>query len=253
MKKLAVCAVAVLASIGTPVFAADMAVKALPIAPPASNWTGFYIGGFAGGAWAGSVQTTDPCLTGTACPPAATFDGANPVNYNIKASFVGGGTIGYNWQISPSVVIGLENKLGYLHAGSTASLNVVPFPQISVSTNYGNWFDAYVGRIGATNGRLMIFAEGGGATARVSTGFVDTVTPITLTISTSKTVTSWAAGGGLEYALDKNWSVVGEVLELGLRNTITGCGTASSALVYCSQSKLGGVTLVDLGIDYSFK
>jgi outer membrane immunogenic protein len=39
----------------TPVLAADMAMKAPPSAPvadPSVNWTGFYLGGNAGGAWA---------------------------------------------------------------------------------------------------------------------------------------------------------------------------------------------------------
>ena len=42
------------ALIGCPAFAADMAVKA---PPPPYNWTGFYIGGTAGGAW-GSFDPT---------------------------------------------------------------------------------------------------------------------------------------------------------------------------------------------------
>jgi outer membrane immunogenic protein len=53
MKKL-LTAIAALGLIGTPAFAADMAVKAPPpvVAPaPVFSWTGFYIGGNAGGAW----------------------------------------------------------------------------------------------------------------------------------------------------------------------------------------------------------
>jgi outer membrane immunogenic protein len=57
MKKLAT-AVAAIALIATPAFAADMAVKAPP--PPSSapvyNWTGWYIGGNLGASF-GSVKT----------------------------------------------------------------------------------------------------------------------------------------------------------------------------------------------------
>ena len=46
MKKLATV-IAIVGLIGTPAFAADMAVKAPPPAPtpPVNDWTGFYIGG----------------------------------------------------------------------------------------------------------------------------------------------------------------------------------------------------------------
>jgi len=53
MKKLAI-AIAAIALIGTPAFAADMAVKApppVPAPPPNFNWTGFYIGGVGTYGW----------------------------------------------------------------------------------------------------------------------------------------------------------------------------------------------------------
>lgn len=45
---------AIAALIGTPALAADMPVKAPPIAPvaaPVYNWTGFYLGASLGGRW----------------------------------------------------------------------------------------------------------------------------------------------------------------------------------------------------------
>ena len=51
MKKLAT-AIAAIALIGTPAFAADMAVKAPPPAPaPVHSWTGWYVGGNVGYSW----------------------------------------------------------------------------------------------------------------------------------------------------------------------------------------------------------
>jgi outer membrane immunogenic protein len=45
MKKLATCVIAIAGLIGTPAFAADMAVKAPPPPPaPVYSWTGFYAG-----------------------------------------------------------------------------------------------------------------------------------------------------------------------------------------------------------------
>src|SRR5690349_5528058 len=57
MKKLA-CAIAVAGLIGTPAFAADMPVKAPPMAAaaPVFNWTGWYAGVNAGASF-GNVKT----------------------------------------------------------------------------------------------------------------------------------------------------------------------------------------------------
>ncbi len=52
MNKLLLSSIAALGLIPTPVFAADMGVKAPPPVapvPPVINWSGFYIGGNLGG------------------------------------------------------------------------------------------------------------------------------------------------------------------------------------------------------------
>jgi outer membrane immunogenic protein len=57
MKKLATCVIVAAGLIGTPAFAADMAVKAPPPAPaPVYNWTGWYVGGNVGYSW-GNAHT----------------------------------------------------------------------------------------------------------------------------------------------------------------------------------------------------
>jgi opacity protein-like surface antigen len=66
MKKL-LTAIAALGLIGTPAFAADMAVKAPPPAPapvPIFSWTGAYVGLFAGYGWA-KADATEPFDAGT--------------------------------------------------------------------------------------------------------------------------------------------------------------------------------------------
>jgi opacity protein-like surface antigen len=62
MKKLATCLIGVVGLIGTPAFAADMAVKARPLPAPAPvfSWTGCYLGGYAGGAWHESDGAISP-------------------------------------------------------------------------------------------------------------------------------------------------------------------------------------------------
>src|SRR5581483_1515830 len=92
--------------------AADMAVKAPP-PPPIFNWTGFYIGGFVGGAGADrDAWASEPFI-----PPAGGFYNGTgfATTYGLGSSFIGGGTIGYNWQRPGSAfVLGIEGEVGYL-------------------------------------------------------------------------------------------------------------------------------------------
>jgi hypothetical protein len=76
MTKVAIGIVAIVALIGTPAVAADMALKAPPPAPVYS-WTGFYVGGNAGYSW-GNGQT-DIAGTGSVT--------ANIAGFSIPSSF----------------------------------------------------------------------------------------------------------------------------------------------------------------------
>lgn len=108
--------------------AADMPTKAPMVAPaPIYNWSGFYIGGFAGLATAGNATTSDPCLVGSPCVLTGTYNGVPPLDYSLGTSFIGGGTIGWNWQSPGSrFVFGFENEIGYLHLRGSAVMNAPP-------------------------------------------------------------------------------------------------------------------------------
>jgi len=94
--------------------AADMAVKALPMAPPqVFSWTGSYIGANAGGAWTPSSGGSD---FGPLFPPFAILLPAVPAFTIIpgqlatlagsgsRSGFIGGGQIGYNCQTQQFVL-----------------------------------------------------------------------------------------------------------------------------------------------------
>lgn len=251
---LAISALLIVAPLGA-ASAADMPVKA-PMAPaPVFSWTGLYIGVYAGGAWTGPATTSDPCDPSfSACGgTVGNYNGLPPLPYNFNTSFTGGGEIGYNWQPTPYTLLGIENKFGYQHLTSTLLANGF---DTNYNTKIGDWYDAYTARVGAVAGHLLMFLEAGGATARVTTGVVDVIPPTTLNTTTSKTITSWAAGGGLEYAINPNWSIKGEVLGLGIHSTIAHCGQQFVAGVdiglTCSTTKIGAVTIADLGLNYRF-
>jgi outer membrane immunogenic protein len=92
-------------------FAADIAVKApLPAPAPVYSWTGWYAGVNAGASF-GHV-TTDfnvaPVTVTTLAGPAITTPGVAGSDTEYPSGFMGGGQIGYNWQYSPLIVVGLE-------------------------------------------------------------------------------------------------------------------------------------------------
>jgi outer membrane immunogenic protein len=255
-----VSALSILAS-WTAASAADMPVKAkAPPAPPYS-WQGFYIGAYAGAAWSDQATTSDPCLTTAAAACAAagtgTYNGVRPSVYHIKPSFTGGGEIGYNWQPNPYTVLGLENKFGYMRLKGSYVMNPpgIGNGDTTAFTTLGNWYDAYTARVGIVDGRVMFFFEAGGATAKVSTGVVDATPPTTIDTTTSKTVTGWAGGGGLEYGINSHWSMKAEYLVLGIASTVNGCaqvGGFPAGTIDCTYSHHSAVQMIDLGLNYRF-
>src|ERR1700730_10598278 len=89
--------------------AADMYVKA---APPAFSWTGCYVGVAGGAAWGQSNQSTNALV-----PVTVTGD------FNVSGAFFGG-TVGCNYQVAPSFVIGIEDDISWTN--KKGSVNDIP-------------------------------------------------------------------------------------------------------------------------------
>ncbi len=93
MKKLAT-AIAAIALIATPAFAADMAIKApAPMPTPVYNWTGWYVGVNAGASF-GNVKTDfsgEPItVTPTTLRQFTTSGFAGELHISLTASFAAG-------------------------------------------------------------------------------------------------------------------------------------------------------------------
>jgi outer membrane immunogenic protein len=254
LRKLAIAALVVAAPAGFAA-AADMPVKVRPAPTPVFSWTGFYVGGYAGTSWMDQVNTTDPCLVGVACLATGTYNGVPPSIYDMKEGFVGGLEFGYNWQVNPYLLLGLENKFGYLHLKGSYIQNPPPIgnSDTTASTTVGNWYDALTARIGMVSGQMMLFVEGGGAWTRVKAGVVDTTAPVTINTVTTKNAAGFAAGAGVEYALNKNWSLKAEYLFLGLSGTINQCaqvGGFPAGTIDCTRSHYAGVQTIDFGVNF---
>jgi outer membrane immunogenic protein len=184
--------------------AADMPAKARPYAAPppvVASWTGMYIGVHVGGA---SVRGT-------------IFD--DPYN---NVSFVGGGQIGYNWQMG-NFVFGVEADGSWLSGKS--EITDGPF-------TYGThlpWLSTVRGRFGMAFGNWLAYVTAGVAFSKIK-GNYDLV-------SFSSTKTGWALGGGLEHMLTRNWVIGAEVLFVDFgSNTLTNNGKS----IFVSNSALIG-------------
>jgi outer membrane immunogenic protein len=267
MKKLAT-AIAAIALIGTPAFAADMAVKARPPPPPPApvySWTGFYIGASAGYSWSrddvepsGTVASTAGLIgPGIAALQIAAFPPALSTSAN---GFIGGGQFGYNRQWD-RFVLGVEADFsGLTGRGSNNSNTLVPPNPLNFATATG--VDRQLESLGTVRGRIgftpvdrwLIFATGGLAfgEAKSSTAMTQScvfVFPVvgcnifaTGSGAEAKTLTGWALGGGVEYALTNSWSVKTEYLHYDLGN-----------MTYATAPLITGVTTINVASRATFQ
>jgi outer membrane immunogenic protein len=217
-------------AVAAPAMAADMPLKAPRLAAPAFSWTGFYLGGNVGGAWGTYDIVTAQTIPGN---PFFTID-ANAVSAAASPSiqpnsFIGGGQAGFNMQTG-NVVVGIEVDFDAL-ALSAANAQTLPFPSTlpggpigpptlnfstseSVSTE---WLFTARPRLGWAANNLLLYVTGGLAVGNEKfTQAINLLVPFVETTTFSTTRTGWAVGGGLEYAVTRNWSVKGEFLHVDL-------------------------------------
>ena len=190
MKKLLRGAAAFIA-FAAPAVAADMPARTYSRAPaytaPALvyNWTGFYIGGHLGGAFAGdnSLQSSD-------------------------ARFMGGVQGGFDYQFAPNWVLGAEAQYSWLGG---ANNNGVLFPAGTLVTgSANNQLGSVTGRAGYTWGPALLYGKGGYAW-RDTNNIGVTVDGAPAAFATSGNhKDGYTVGAGLEYMFAPNWSAKAE-------------------------------------------
>lgn len=213
MKKILLATVATIGLAGT-ALAADlrMPVKAPPVIAPVFNWSGCYLGGYVGGAF----QDRDVTIydrNGLLFTGAPNTEFAR-MGYKTDSSFLGGGTLGCNYQgFGSPWVIGLEGEVGYLSLkGSIFSNNT--FTNFA-STKAGDLYALVAGRLGYSWDRALFYVKGGAAFIDVESSAYVTAAPATL-YTTKQNKATWTIGAGLEWAFTPNWSVKAEYMYLGL-------------------------------------
>jgi outer membrane immunogenic protein len=200
-----------------------------PMVSPATNWSGFYAGANVGYGWAGgdmSFADVTPGFPGDSGFPATPQSIANR-----SSGVIGGGQIGYNWQMG-SFVTGLEADIqgsgirGMTQAPAAFTLTLHPGDVISATSERKlSWFGTVRGRLGVTvTPDLLLFGTGGLAYGSVgnsgdaidndSASVGGTVT--TFPGSVQQTKVGWAAGAGAEWMFARNWSAKIEYLHIDL-------------------------------------
>ena len=189
---------AALVAFAAPAFAADMPARTYTKAPAYTapqvvyNWTGFYIGGHIGGAFAG--------------------------NNSLEGSggrFLGGVQGGVDYQFAPNWVIGAEAQYSWLANNN----NGVLFPGNTLVTTNNNQLGSVTGRLGYTWGPALLYAKGGYAwrdnpNLGVSVGGV----PAAFTTNGNHK-DGYTVGAGLEYMFAPNWSAKAEYQYYNFGNT----------------------------------
>lgn len=202
--------------------AADMPYRGpvqtyVPVAPP-FTWTGFYVGGNLGYAAARSHWT----------------GGAGDFSVSPNG-FIGGLTVGYNYQVGVWVW-GLEGDLDYANLKGTAAAAVC-----ATCTIKDTWLGTLRGRFGWAMGGWLPYFTAGGAWGNVD------VSSAVGSVTTTKG--GWTAGGGVEYSWGGPWSTKFEYLYVNLGDATCSaatCGFASNARVSVTAN------IFRAGINYRF-
>jgi outer membrane immunogenic protein len=169
-----------------PALAADLPARTYTKAPAYTapevvyNWTGFYIGGHIGGAFAGnnSLQSSD-------------------------ARFLGGVQGGFDYQFAPNWVIGAEAQYSWLGGGNNSG---VLFPAGTLVSGSTDQLGSVTGRFGYTWGPTLLYAKGGYAwrdSPNINVSLGGAGVPFT---TTGNSQNGYTVGAGLEYMFAPNWS-----------------------------------------------
>lgn len=268
-----VSALVVIMNVLAPVRAADLPVKtaARPVAA-VYNWSGFYIGGDAGGAWQRESGTSNYFQTFTGIDPSLVN---NPQgNKSSRTAFVGGVHAGYNWQMS-QLVVGVEADIDWTNVKrsfcrqtdiqSLACADV--FRGFLTFTEKAEWIGSARGRLGYAFDRFLVYGTGGAAFGKLDTtisasclvgGCGGTSTLQSVAGSFSNNRVGWVAGAGFEALVDASWIVRAEYLHYDLGTVTNSLGFAAlspgllPATISATWSR--GVTydVVRAGLSYKF-
>jgi outer membrane immunogenic protein len=226
MKKLLIGAAGFVA-LTAPAAAADIAARPYtkaPVVTPAQlvyNWTGFYVGGHLGGAFAGNNSP----------------EGGN-------GRFLGGVQGGFDYQFAPNWVTGFEAQYSWMNNNTTG----VVFPGGALVTGRNDQLGSVTGRLGYTWGPALLYAKGGYAWRDNNAIGVSVAGAPVPFATTGGQKGGYTVGAGLEYMFAPNWSAKAEYQYYNFGTTTF---TAGPPAIVGSRFKDDEHT-VKLGVNYRF-
>ena len=211
-------------------------VAAPALAQSAPDWSGPYIGIYAGGVenheQAGETLVFDRNLDGvfgetvTTSAAADAFapgfcagnastsqatDGCNKDDRGVEGSV----RVGYDWQFGP-MVAGLVGEWAATNVSDTVT-GFSSTPASYVFKRELNDMAALRARVGFATGPALIYITGGAAYGNIENSFRTTNTANSFVVQADEdNADGWQAGGGLEWRLAPNLSVTGEYLYTSL-------------------------------------
>jgi outer membrane immunogenic protein len=270
MKKILFGILGIASLVTTSALAADLPARVYTKAPvfvePIYNWTGFYIGGNVGYSWGRSSDTST--LTNGA--GTVLFSSADKSNLD---GVVGGGQIGYNWQVQ-NWVWGLEADIqGTGERGSRAYTCpigictptttipgalpiIVPGPAVAVAlTQKIDWFGTVRARGGVLVApKVLLYATGGLAYGEVNSSA--TIGLAGTGFSANNTNVGWTVGAGVEGVIGGNWTAKLEYLYVDLGRMSGSFTTPIAALgggfITSNYSSRVTDNVLRVGVNYKF-
>ena len=160
-----------------------------PLVQPLYNWTGFYVGANFGGAFSSeSVSnlgsfSTDP------------------------SGVLGGVQMGYNYQFSPTMLVGVEFEMDWTQA--TGNSTFTTGPTVGSLTSNHNWYDTLDGRLGWVMGSWLLYVKGGVAWMNADY-LVTTGGGVFGGGASNITRVGWNIGVGAEFMIMPQWTAKAE-------------------------------------------
>ena len=188
------------------VVAADMPVVQAPIFVPVYSWNGFYVG-LHGGWGFGNVRFNNNI--------------ADIGDHTMDGGLVGG-HIGYNWQMGPSWLIGLEASGTWSGVRKTVVGPLFPDFRDDRWTTEVKWLATVTPRIGFTISNWMWYLKGGVAFAGIDHRLVSPTDSVSFDLSETKV--GGTVGFGGELLLGSNWifGIEGNLYAFGTSHASTG-------------------------------
>lgn len=196
---------------------------------PAYDWSGAYVGVQAGHGW-GDSRFSDIGIDSN------TFD---------IDGFLGGVTLGYNYQFDPHWVAGVEADFSFANVEGTFGPGNLGVPgggtwncPTGACVTDVKWFSTARARIGYAFDNVLLYGTGGLAIGRVESQIENALSWVV-----KDTNVGWTAGAGVEYAVNANWTTKLEYMHVDLG------WTGENAIGFKSDAQ---IDVVRVGIAYKF-